>query len=106
MMYNHPHPGTIIKDILIDGAKLSITGAATVLGVNRVSVSKLINGHVGISPEMAVRLSVALNTSSEMWIKLQANYDLWKVERERKSIAKQVTPLKKQKRNKSSSKAA
>jgi addiction module HigA family antidote len=105
-MYNHPHPGTIIKDILIDGAKLSITGAATILGVNRVSVSKLINGHVGISPEMAVRLSVALNTSSDMWIKLQANYELWKVECDRKSIAKQVTPLKKPRKTTSRHKAA
>jgi len=63
--------------MLIDGAGLSVTEAAKALGVGRVTLSKLLNKKSGISPEMAVRLSLALNTSSEMWINMQSMYDLW-----------------------------
>ena len=76
LMHNPPHPGTIIKRILIKNANLLITEAAKALGVGRVTLSKLINKKSGISPEMAVRLSLALNTSSEMWVNMQAMYDL------------------------------
>ena len=56
------------------------------LGVGRVTLSKLINGQSGISPEMAVRLSIALNTSSEMWLSMQTTYDLWQAEQKRKKL--------------------
>ena len=56
---------------------VSLTDAAKALNVGRVILSKLINGKSGISPEMAVRLSLALNTSSEMWLNMQMIYDLW-----------------------------
>lgn len=89
-MHNPPHPGLIVKKSLIDATGLTVTQAAEKLGVKRITVSKLINGRSGISPEMAVRLSIALKTSSEMWANMQAMYDLWHAELKRKSLRVQV----------------
>lgn len=89
-MYHPPHPGEVVRDTLIEGSHLSVTRAAQVLGVSRASLSKLINCRGGLSPEMAVRLSIALNTSSQMWINLQTAYDLWEAEKLRKRLSKQV----------------
>lgn len=94
-MHNTPHPGEIVKDTLIDGANLSVTEAAQLLGVTRASISNLVNCHTGISPEMAVRLSIFFNTSSEMWLNLQKNYSLWKAEQKRKTLSRTISPLKK-----------
>ena len=94
-MHNPPHPGKLLKIPLLNRAGLSVTAAADILGVTRGAVSNLINCHTGISPEMAIRLSIALNTSSEMWLKLQTNYDLWKAEQNRNKILRQVLPIKK-----------
>ena len=60
MMHNPPHPGNLVKRSLTEHTHLSVTEAADLLGVGRVTLSKLINGRCGISPEMAVRLSIAL----------------------------------------------
>lgn len=73
---------------------MSITAAAKLLGVGRVTLSKIINGHSGISAEMAVRLSIALNTSSKMWLSMQDTYDLWQVEKYKSRLAKQILPIK------------
>jgi addiction module HigA family antidote len=93
IMHNPLHPGDIIKDTLIDGANLSATEAANRLGVSRTALSRLLNGHSGISPEMAVRLSKLLNTSIEMWINLQAQYDTWQISRTAHKI--KIKPLNK-----------
>lgn len=94
LMHNPPHPGQLIKRMLIDGANLSVTEAAKALGVGRVTLSKLINKKSGISPEMAVRLSLALNTSSEMWINMQSMYDLWQAEKKRKILRVNIKKIK------------
>lgn len=91
LMHNPPHPGQVVKRMLIDGTGFSVTAAAAALGVGRVTLSKLINKKSGISPEMAVRLSLALNTSSEMWINMQGMYDLWHAEKKRKRL--RVVPI-------------
>lgn len=91
-MHNPPHPGLVVKRVLIDGTQLSISDAAKALGIGRVTLSKIINGKSGISSEMAVRLSKALDTSSEMWINMQSMYDLWQAEKKRKKI--KVTHIK------------
>jgi addiction module HigA family antidote len=62
---------------------LSITDAARSLGVSRKALSALVNGRAGISPEMAVRLSIAFNTSAESWLNQQLQYDLWHAEKNR-----------------------
>jgi len=90
-MYNPPHPGEVIKEIYLDPLGLTITKAASALGVSRKTLSSLINGKSGISPEMAVRLSIALKTSSESWLRQQMQYDLWQAELLRQEL--QVTPL-------------
>lgn len=94
IMHNPPHPGLVVKRMLIDGAELSITDAAKALGVGRVTLSKILNKKSGISPEMAVRLSLALNTSSEMWINMQSMYDLWQAEKKRKILRANIKKIK------------
>ncbi len=85
-MHNPPHPGEIIRELCIKPLGLSVTKAAKALGVSRKALSELLNGHTGISPEMAVRLSVAFSTTSESWLTQQMQYDLWKLKRSRKKI--------------------
>ncbi|OAI47780.1 XRE family transcriptional regulator [Gammaproteobacteria bacterium SCGC AG-212-F23] len=94
LMHNPPHPGIVVKRMLIEGAGLSVTDAAKALGVGRVTLSKLFNKKSGISPEMAVRLSLALNTSSEMWINMQSMYDLWDAEKKRKQLRIKIRKIK------------
>ena len=75
-MKNPPHPGRIVRQDCVEPLKLTITRAAKVLGVTRQALNNLVNGKAGISPEMAVRLSKAFGGSPEVWLRLQANYDL------------------------------
>lgn len=78
MMHNPPHPGEFIREICLEPFGLTVTQAAECLGVTRKSLSELLNGKFGISPEMALRLSIAFNTTPESWLTQQMNYDLWK----------------------------
>lgn len=76
-IHNPLHPGEITHDILIEGAKLSVTEAAKKLDVNRTTLSRLLNGHTGISAEMALRLSKLLpNTDMTLWMNLQRDHDI------------------------------
>ncbi len=77
-MHNPPHPGKIIKALCLDPLGLTVTAAAIGLGVSRKTLSAILNGRSGISPEMAVRLSIAFDTSAESWINQQTQYDLYK----------------------------
>lgn len=86
LMHNPPHPGLIIKELCITPLNLTITDTAKALGVSRKTLSSIINGKAGISPEMAVRLSIAFNTSSESWINQQSQYDLWQAEQHRSEL--------------------
>jgi len=79
MMHNPPHPGEAIKKLCIEPLGLTITETAKALGVSRKTLSELINGHIGISAEMAVRLSIAFNTTPESWLTQQMQYDLWEM---------------------------
>lgn len=78
-MKNPPHPGRIVRQDCVEPLGLTITGAAKVLGVTRQALNNLVNGKAGISPEMAVRISKAFGGSPEMWLRLQANYDLARI---------------------------
>lgn len=68
MMHNPPHPGEFIREICIKPLGLTITQAAKDLGVSRKALSELVNGKAGISPEMALRLSMAFKTTPESWL--------------------------------------
>ena len=86
-MNNPPHPGGIVRRQCLEPLGLSVTRAAKGLGVTRQALSELLNGHAGVSTEMAVRLSKAFGSSPETWLGMQMAYDLWQV-RER---AEQIT---------------
>ena len=90
-MYNPPHPGEIIKGLWLDPLGASITDAAEALGISRKTLSKIINGKGRVTPEMAVRLSIALGSSPESWLGHQAAYDLWQVEHNHDKL--EVVPL-------------
>jgi antitoxin HigA-1 len=79
-MHNPPHPGEVIKELCLDPLELTVTAAAEGLGVSRRTLSTLLNGHAGISPDMAIRLSKAFGRSPESWLQLQLQYDLWQAE--------------------------
>lgn len=74
-MHSPPHPGAVLREWIPE--TLSVTQAAADLHVSRVSLSKILNGKSGISADMAIRLSRWLGTSPDMWIGMQAQYDLW-----------------------------
>jgi len=80
MMHNPPHPGKILKSLCFEPLGLSVAEAAEALGVRSETLSDLLNGHVGITPEMAIRLSAASDTTAESWMNQQAQYDLWHAE--------------------------
>lgn len=71
-----PHPGHIIKDACLDAVGLSVTEAAEHLGVARHTLSRVINGRSGISPDMAIRLEKAGWPNADHWLRLQSAYDL------------------------------
>lgn len=81
-MNNPPHPGEIVKKDCIEPLDLTITEAAEGLGVTRQTLSQLVNGHRGISPNMAIRLSKAFGGSPESWLGQQMQYDLRQAEEE------------------------
>ncbi|MGD0831389.1 MAG: HigA family addiction module antitoxin [Terracidiphilus sp.] len=76
-MHNPPHPGEVIREYL---GEMTVSAAAEHLGVSRVTFSRVLNGKAAVSPEMAMRLAAAFGTSSpEVWLRMQAKYDLWQV---------------------------
>jgi addiction module HigA family antidote len=78
-MHDPPHPGEIIREYL---GEMSVSAAAEHLGVGRVSLSRVLNGKAAVSPEMAIRLAAAFGTSSaEVWLGMQARYDLWQIQK-------------------------
>jgi antitoxin HigA-1 len=94
-MHNPPHPGSVLREYL---GGMSVTDAARHLGVTRVALSRILNGAAGISADMALRLAEALGTSPDLWIGVQAQYELWRAsKRRRRSVprmsARAVEPV-------------
>ena len=85
-MHNPPHPGEVLRELCLEPLGLNVSEAARALGVSRKTLSSILNGRAGISPEMAVRLSIAFGTSAESWLSQQGQYDLWHVEQRRKKL--------------------
>ncbi len=80
-MHNPPHPGEVLREFCLEPLGLSVTRTAEALGVSRKTLSAILNGRAGISPEMAIRLSKAFGTSAESWLNQQVQYDLWVTEK-------------------------
>ena len=86
LMHNPPHPGEVIRELCLEPLGLTITEAAEALGVTRKTLSAILNQRAGISPEMAIRLSIAFDTTAESWLTQQTQYDLWNAEQHRKDL--------------------
>ncbi len=86
MMHNPPHPGEIIRELCLAPLDLTVTRAAKALGVTRKTLSELVNGRAGVIPGMAIRLSKAFNTTPEIWLKHQMQYDLWHAQQTLKKL--------------------
>lgn len=85
-MHNPPHPGEILRELCFAPLGLGVSEGAAALGVSRKTLSAVLNGRSGISPEMAVRLSLAFDTTPESWLHQQVQYDLWHARRSLKGI--------------------
>lgn len=82
-MHNPPHPGEILQGLWLEPMSVTVTTAAEALGISRQSLSKIVNGSRGVTPEMAVRISRAFGGTPESWLGHQAAYDLWRIEQNR-----------------------
>ena len=80
-MHAPPHPGEVLKSLCLEPLELTVTAAAEALGVSRKTLSAIVNGRAGITPEMALRLSLAFDTSAESWLAQQLQFDLWQAEK-------------------------
>ena len=91
-MHNPPHPGEILKEDVMPELGLTVGELAAHLGISRPHLSRILNGHSGISADMDLRLSEALGQTPGLWLKMQAAYDLWQAGRQRR---KPILPLRK-----------
>ena len=85
-MNNPPHPGRSIRENCLEPLGLSVTEAARVLGVARHTLSRVLNGHAAISPEMALRLEKVGWSNAEFWLRRQTTYDLVQVRKDQDRI--------------------
>ncbi|MBV9114367.1 MAG: HigA family addiction module antidote protein [Hyphomicrobiales bacterium] len=85
-MFNPPHPGKMIREDCLKPLDLSVTAAAKWLGISRVTLSELLNGHNGITADMAIRLEKAGWGTAESWLRNQLSYDLWRAKRHASKI--------------------
>ena len=81
-MHNPAHPGEILREMYLKPLGVTITQAAKALGVSRKHVSAIVNARVPVTPDMALRLASAFATEPELWVNIQAQYDLWTVSRQ------------------------
>lgn len=92
-MHAPVHPGQIIRDEVIDPLGFTVGEMAQWLGVDRTTLSRLINGHASISVEMALRLSKALGTSAESWLGMQQAYDIWLERQQKPAYLTHIKPI-------------
>ncbi len=76
-MHNPAHPGEVIREACLKPLDLTVTAAAAALGVTRKALSDLLNGHSGVSPDMAIRLEKVFGSTADAWLRMQLQRDLW-----------------------------
>ena len=86
-MHNPAHPGIVLREYIGD---VTVTEAASRLGITRAALSRILNGNAGISADMALRLEQALGTSAEMWLEMQVKFELWQASQRSRA---QVSPM-------------
>ena len=89
-MHSPSHPGEILKEMYITPLGVTVTKVADALGVSRKHVSAIVNGRAPVTPDMAVRLAGVFGTEPEIWVNLQAQYDLWLVRQQTRPKVKQL----------------
>ena len=92
-MHNPAHPGEVLKGLWLEPMGITVTEAAKRLGVARKTVSKIINGHGSVEPEMALRIEIVFGSTAETWLNMQAAYDLWQMKDLRKSLKGTLRPV-------------
>jgi addiction module HigA family antidote len=91
--FNPPHPGEVLWGLDMEPAGLTVNEVAKRLGVDRKTVSRIINGHASISAEMAILLGKAFNTTPDLWLNMQRSYDLWHANQHMKQRVNKVKPF-------------
>ena len=90
MMKNHPHPGELLREDVLLPLGIEVTDAANRLGMSRTTLSRVINGRAGISPDLAIRLERAGVSTARFWMALQANYELSQAELRKKPKVQRI----------------
>jgi addiction module HigA family antidote len=85
-MHNPPHPGEVLKELCLEPLGVTVSEAARALDVSRQTLSAILNRRASITPEMALRLGLAFDTTPESWLMQQIQYDLWRAERRKKKL--------------------
>ncbi|MBN9426156.1 MAG: HigA family addiction module antidote protein [Burkholderiales bacterium] len=95
-LFNPPHPGLTLRDDVLPALGLTVTDAAEQLGVSRVTLSRMLNGRAGISPEMALRIEAWLGKErggdARVWLGQQMAYDMWHAEQKLKKAKLRIRP--------------
>ena len=86
-LHNPAHPGEVLKELWLEPLGLTLTQAALRLGVTRKTISKIVNGHGAVTPEMALRLELVFGTSAQAWMNMQTAYHLSQLSRLRKNLS-------------------
>ena len=84
VMHNHPHPGEVLKEMVMAPLGLSVTEASSRFSISRADMLSVLNGKAGISSDLAEQLGLAGAGTARAWLALQANYDLWASQQDRK----------------------
>lgn len=96
-MHNPPHPGLTLRDDVLPALGMTVTEAAEALGITRPALSRVLNGAAAVSPEMALRLERWLGVEhggrADVWLGMQASYDLWSAEQKARAVIRKVKPL-------------
>jgi antitoxin HigA-1 len=95
MIFNPAHPGEVLRDYL---GEMSVAEAAARLGVTRAHLSRILNGRAGVSTPMSLRLSAAIGTSPEFWLKMQMQYELWQAQKAKRPRIRRFPQVPKAKR--------
>lgn len=95
-MFNPPHPGLTLRDDVLPALGLTVTDAAQQLDVSRVALSRVLNGHAAISPEMALRIEARLGPerggAARLWLAEQGAYDVWQAQQRLQATPMHVQP--------------
>jgi antitoxin HigA-1 len=92
-MHSPPHPGLVLREDVLPELKLTVTEAASQLGVSRVALSRVINGRAAISADLALRLAKWLGGRADTWLQAQLQYDLWNAQQRNADVIKRLRPV-------------